>query len=75
LDTTNFVDNPLSSADDTVQKAFDTISPVFDQKSDITHNHNLNDLAEKSYNSLDDKPDLTDLHSHSNKAQLDLVTD
>ena len=28
-------------------------------KSDTSHNHNLNDLSEKSYNSLTDKPDLT----------------
>lgn len=29
-------------------------------KSDITHNHNLADLTEKSYNSLTDKPIITD---------------
>lgn len=28
-------------------------------KSDTSHNHNLNDLSEKSYNSLTDTPDLT----------------
>lgn len=35
------------------------------------HNHNLNDLTEKSYNSLSDKPNLSSLHSHPNKTALD----
>jgi len=43
-------------------------------KSDTTHNHSLNNLTEKSYNSLTDKPDLTSLHSHSNKSLLDTYT-
>ena len=43
-------------------------------KSDVTHNHNLADLAEKSYNSLTDTPDLSSLHTHSNKALLDEYT-
>jgi hypothetical protein len=44
-------------------------------KSDLTHNHNLADLTEHSYNSLTDQPDLTDLHSHANKATLDMIPD
>ncbi len=44
-------------------------------KSDTNHNHSLANLTEKSYDSLDDKPDLTSLHTHSNKSELDLVTD
>ena len=42
-------------------------------KSDITHNHNLADLTEKSYNSLNNLPDLSDLHEHFNKPTLDLI--
>lgn len=38
---------------------------ALDNKSPQTHNHNLNDLNEKSYNSLDDLPNL------SNFARLD----
>ena len=41
------------------------------QKTEIIKN--LNDLTEKSYNSLTDKPDLSTLHSHSNKTVLDLI--
>lgn len=41
------------------------------QKTEIIKN--LNDLTEKSYNSLTDKPDLSSLHSHSNKTVLDLI--
>jgi len=44
-------------------------------KSDLTHNHNLADLDEKSYNSLDNLPDLSDLHAHVNKATLDVIPD
>lgn len=40
-----------------------------------THNHNLADLTEHSYNSLTDQPDLTSLHSHTNKATLDMIPD
>jgi hypothetical protein len=43
-------------------------------KSNITHNHSLANLSEKSYNSLTDKPDLSSLHSHSNKELLDTYT-
>lgn len=35
----------------------------------------LANLATKSYNDLTDKPDLSDLHYHDNKVELDLVTD
>jgi hypothetical protein len=34
----------------------ETIETALEGKSDTTHNHNLNDLSEKSYNSLTDKP-------------------
>jgi len=40
-----------------------------------THNHNLADLTEHSYNSLVDLPDLSELHSHSNKSTLDRIPD
>lgn len=42
--------------------------------SPTSHNHSLSGLTEKSYNSLTDKPDLSSLHSHSNKSILDSVT-
>ena len=42
-------------------------------KSDLTHNHSLYNLIEKSYNSLTDKPDIGQLHSHVNKTTLDLI--
>jgi len=42
-------------------------------KADATHNHALNSLSEKSYNSLTDKPDLSSLHTHDNKSTLDLI--
>ncbi len=51
------------------------IDNKLDTKSNTTHNHNLNDLTEKSYNSLTDKPDLSDLHNHTNKAVIDNFTD
>jgi len=35
----------------------------------------LANLATKSYNDLTDKPDLSDLHFHDNKVELDLITD
>jgi len=35
----------------------------------------LANLGTKSYNDLTDKPDLSDLHYHDNKVELDLVTD
>jgi len=35
----------------------------------------LANLATKSYNDLTDKPDLSDLHYHDNKVELDLITD
>jgi hypothetical protein len=38
------------------------------------HNHNLNDLAEKSYTNLTDTPDLSSLHTHTNKTDLDNVS-
>jgi hypothetical protein len=38
------------------------------------HNHNLNDLTEKSYTNLTGKPDLTSLHTHTNKEDLDNVS-
>lgn len=43
-----------------VQVAYskDSADALLAKKSDITHNHNLNDLSEKSYNSLTDKPNL-----------------
>jgi hypothetical protein len=37
------------------------------------HNHTLSSLSEKSYNSLTDKPDLSSLHIHSNKTDLDSI--
>lgn len=40
-----------------------------------THNHNLADLTEHSYNSLVDLPDLSELHSHTNKPTLDRMPD
>lgn len=40
-----------------------------------THNHNLADLTEHDYSSLDNKPDLSDLHSHVNKPTLDVIPD
>lgn len=43
------------------------------QKTEIIKN--LNDLTEKSYNSLTDKPNLSSLHSHSNRTVLDLIVD
>lgn len=43
-------------------------------KASSSHNHSLSGLSEKSYNSLTDKPDLTSLHSHLNKAKLDSLT-
>jgi hypothetical protein len=49
------------------------LQTALDGKSNTNHNHNLNDLAEKSYNSLADKPDLTSLHSHANKSNLDSI--
>jgi len=39
--------------------------------SEGSHSHALASLSEKNYNSLDNKPDLTDLHSHTNKTILD----
>lgn len=35
----------------------------------------LANLATKSYNDLTDKPDLSALHSHPNKSEIDLVSD
>jgi hypothetical protein len=53
----------------------DDLEDQIDLKSDLTHNHNLANLAEKSYNSLDNLPDLSGLHSHTNKSTLDLIPD
>jgi uncharacterized Zn-binding protein involved in type VI secretion len=50
------------------------LQTALNNKSATTHNHNLNDLTEKSYNSLTDKPNLSSLHSHSNKTLLDTYT-
>ena len=36
------------------------LQAALDLKSDTSHNHNLNDLTEKSYNSLDDLPTIPD---------------
>jgi hypothetical protein len=56
------------------QSKITNLTTDLSNKSDNTHNHNLNNLTEKSYNSLTDKPDLSDLHSHANKAVLDATT-
>jgi hypothetical protein len=49
---------------------------LFDTKSDVTHNHNLNDLSEKSYNSLTDKPTIPDeLSDLADDSTHRLVTD
>jgi len=50
VDIVNQTIEDLSSTDDTV-------SNLSTSKSDTDHNHNLNDLSEKSYNSLTDKPE------------------
>jgi hypothetical protein len=43
-----------------------------DGKSDTSHNHNLNDLSEKSYNSLTDTPTIpTDFYS---QAEVDTIS-
>jgi hypothetical protein len=42
--------------DSTHRVVTDTEKNTWNGKADGNHNHNLNDLAEKSYNSLDDKP-------------------
>jgi hypothetical protein len=56
------------------QSKITNLTTDLSNKSDNTHNHNLNNLTEKSYNSLTDKPDLSDLHSHANKTVLDATT-
>ena len=51
----------------------DTEKSIWNGKSDVGHNHSLSNLTEKSYNSLADKPDLSSLHTHSNKLTLDNI--
>ena len=49
-----------------------TLKTYFDNLySSVNHNHNLNDLTEKNYSSLSNKPDLSSLHTHTNKTDLD----
>ncbi|KKN85536.1 hypothetical protein LCGC14_0278590 [marine sediment metagenome] len=52
-----------------------TMQADIDNRSLSSHNHNLADLAERSYNSLVDLPDISELHSHSNKPTLDRIPD
>ena len=51
---------------------------LLNEKSDKTHNHNLNDLSEKSYNSLDDIPaefnPSQHIHTESEITDLDKYT-
>jgi len=56
---------------DSIKTYLTIVKDALDLKSDATHNHNLNDLSEKDYDSLDNKPDLSDLHNHTNKTVLD----
>jgi hypothetical protein len=56
---------------DSIKKYLSIMKSELSGKSDTSHNHNLNDLAEKDYDSLDNKPDLSDLHNHPNKTVLD----
>lgn len=48
----------------------DAINEIDNEKSATTHNHNLADLLEKSYNSLTDKPDLS-VYFHKSTDDLD----
>lgn len=61
VDNTSDANKPISIA---TQSALDL-------KSDTSHNHNLNDLAEKSYNSLTDKPTIPDTSQFETSSQLD----
>jgi hypothetical protein len=45
------------------------LNNIFSQKSEINHNHNLNDLTEKSYLNLNDLPDLSVFSSIVNTSQ------
>jgi hypothetical protein len=54
----------------------DDLQDQFDTKSDTGHNHALNNLSEKSYNNLTDKPTIPDqLSDLSDDATHRLVTD
>ena len=51
----SITDIPSHIADETIHHTIEALDLLY---ADIEHNHNLNDLAEKSYNSLTDKPSL-----------------
>jgi hypothetical protein len=66
VDNTSDLNKPISTL---TQSALDL-------KSDVSHNHNLNNLIEKSYNNLDDKPIIPDqLSDLSDDSTHRLVTD
>ena len=48
----------LGEANTYTDEKIGTVNASLAEKSDKTHNHNLKDLTEKSYNSLDNKPSL-----------------
>ena len=53
----------------TLGTSVESVSSEVTEKADANHNHNLNDLTEKSYNSLDDKPSIPDIE------EADVVSD
>ena len=64
----SITDIPVHIRDETIHHTIEALNLLY---SAINHNHNLNDLTEKSYNSLTNKPDLSSLHTHANKEDLD----
>lgn len=49
--------NDVDSSVSNVSTSLTSLSDAVDLKAGEDHNHNLNDLVEKSYTSLDDKPE------------------
>jgi hypothetical protein len=61
VDTIDSNVSTLDSNVSTLDSNVSTLGSTIDGKASIDHNHNLNDLSEKSYNSLDDKPSIPDI--------------
>ena len=52
------LDTSVSSIGTSVDSLDTSVATLSSEKAEANHNHNLNDLTEKSYNSLNDKPTI-----------------
>ena len=68
IDTVNDI-NSVGSSVSTLDNTVSSLSDEVALKAGSDHNHNLDDLVEKSYNSLDDKPSIPDIE------EADVVSD